>query len=284
MPSLEQVPGQSSPELIAAREAARSKVYNLRYLIPERCWGPFLPAGSNWKEQESIKDHIGFPEFVEELSRGILGVGDALDNNGQSVHVVADNAEEEFTSQLLTQGEEADEDEYMPNDAEESDEEYDEDDIRLILTNGQQRDPKFIPPKPHQVVPDYAFLSAARLLVEMDLREVLVLDSPPLEGPQEWNFEMNKIVDAFGWLQFVRMGGAPGFWESWMRVEEARLDAEEGIHGSASFVSDINEVPPDTGKGKGKAKDLGQSKGKGKAKETEEYQGWDWAGAAGEWK
>ncbi|KAG6823322.1 hypothetical protein H0H93_003852, partial [Arthromyces matolae] len=31
-------------QVVAAREVARSKVYNLRYLRPDRLWGPFLSA------------------------------------------------------------------------------------------------------------------------------------------------------------------------------------------------------------------------------------------------
>lgn len=248
---------QSSSQLTAAREVARSKVYNLRYLIPERCWGPFLPTRRNRKLEDLTME--------EDLSsRGSFGLGDVLDGST-----------ERPTSQFVNFIQDAEEDgDYVSNDAEDSDSdgEYDEDDIRLVLSNGQPPDSTFVPPKPHKVVPDYAFLSAARLLIEMNLREALVLDNSPLEISSLWNLEMNRVVDAFGWLEFVRMGGAPGFWENWTPY----LDADEG-----QGIRSNGEEDPSFIYVKGE-EDLG--KGKAKAKDVEEYKGWDWAGAAGEWK
>jgi hypothetical protein len=287
--SLEQVPEQSPSRLAPARQVARCKVYNLRYLVQERCWGPFLPASGNGNTKEEIAVHMNDPDF-EELSKGILGLGDVLDSNGQLVRIVDDSGAEGHMNKLTTPGEEFEDDgDYFPYDDDDSDSDngvYDGDEIQRILINGQQPDPKFIPPKPHQVVPDYAYLSTARLLVEMNLREVLVMDNPLLEGSSQWNLELNKIVDAFGWLQFVRMGGAPGFWENWTvnldgdEGEASQSNTEEEKHGEN--IIDLSGVSPGAEKAKGKEKVTG--KGKGKAKDTEEYQGWDWAGAAGEWK
>ena len=276
------VPEQLPLEIAAAREVSRSKVYNLRYLTPDRSWGPFLPAGGVWNKRAALAN----PDF-EELSRGILGLGDAAhDRNGYLLHIVADR-EQELINQLMGPGEQAEDGDYVPSEADDSDSDngvYDEDEIRLILSNGQQPDSTFVPPKPHQVVPDYGYLSAARLLVEMNLREVLVLDNPPVLGSTRWNLEMNRIVDAFGWLQFVRMGGAPGFWESWMAEEgeDVPSTAEEGM--DDAIVIDVNGVRPDAQNSSNDRKETGASRGKGKAKDTEAYQGWDWAGAAGEWK
>ena len=288
--SMERVQEQLPLEIAAAREVARSKVYNLRYLTPERSWGPFLPAGGV-RNKTVLGDNMKDPEF-EELSRGILGLNDvAHDRDGELVHVVADR-EEEFIQRLMGPGEEAEDGDYVPNEAEDSDSDnglYDENEIRLILSDGRQPDKTFVSPKPHQVVPDYGYLSAARLLVEMNLREVLVLDNPSVQGPSQWNLEMNRIVDAFGWLQFVRMGGAPGFWESWIvnsdadEGEDVQLAGDvEGKHDASVIDDDVNEVPPDAQNSKSDRMKTG--KGKGKAKDTEAYQGWDWAGAAGEWK
>jgi hypothetical protein len=95
---------------------------------------------------------------------------------------------------------------------------------------------------------------------------------------------MNRMVDAFGCLQFVRMGGAPGFWDNWVVKkdgEELIPSLEEGAH-DASFTDNPIGVTIDAGKQRGKEKDTGR--GAGKARDTDKYEGWDWAGAAGEWK
>jgi hypothetical protein len=223
--------------------------------------------------------HNGESDLEEQLSGGIFGLADVLGGSGQPVHIIG---EEGPTSQLMAYEDEIEDDgDYVPNDNESDDDEYD-DDIRLILTNSQQRDPAFVPLKPHQVVPDYTFLSAARLLVELNLREVLVLDIPSQEIPLSRNLEMNQMVDAFAWLQFVRMGGAPGFWDNWPVSSDDVASKDAGL---SSEERKLEEDPISDRKGRESMDtDKGKGKGKGKAKDTGEYEGWDWAGAAGEWK
>lgn len=272
--SPELTPGSPSSELCAARDLARSKVYNLRYLVPQRSWGPFLPVGNNTNPKEIVDGEL---DLEEQLSGGIFGLADVLGGSGQPVNIVSDNGEEGETSQLMAFSDELEDDgDYVPND-ESDDESDDEDDIRLILTSSQQRDPAFVPLKPHEVVPDYAFLSAVRLLVEMNLREVLVIDNPTPEIPSSRNLEMSRIVDAFAWLQFVRMGGAPGFWDNWPVSLDEVASRDVGLSSEEKMV-EVDLISDGNGR-----ESMDTNKGKGKTKDTE-YEGWDWAGAAGEWK
>jgi hypothetical protein len=286
-PSAEQELEQLSPELTTAMAFARSRVYNLRYLTPDRCWGPFLPAGGGATSKSAMTDGASFPDF--QVSRDILGFGDVPGSTGHSIPIVTSDEEvEERVTPLMTFSAGAGEDDdYLPNgdsDNDSDDDEYDEDDIRVILNNGRLPDPTFIPPKPHQVVPDYTFLSAARVLVEVNLRQVLIHEISVAEGLEGWHLDMNSIVDAFGSLQFLRMGGAPGFWENWVVKtdgEEIVPTVEDGVD-DASFAADPIGVATVTEKQRGEAKVTGR--GSGKARDTDEYEGWDWAGAAGEWK
>ncbi|KAG5337196.1 hypothetical protein C0989_010352 [Termitomyces sp. Mn162] len=219
---------------VAVRQVARSKVYNLRYLHPERFWGPFLPArGSLSDAGAKQKSHSTFPDFEQELSRYTLS-----------------NVEEEPSD--------SEDEDFVPA---EDDQDDDEDEDFLIFPFARRRfDPKFVMPNPHEAKPDYTYLAAARILVEMNLREVLVVNEPvqelaELTGP--------LLIDALASLDFGRMGGAPAFWEkTWVKPEAL----EE--FGS----SPVKTMPQKSGR-----------KGKGKATEIDWTQGWDWAGVAGRW-
>ncbi|KAG6917632.1 hypothetical protein DXG01_001739 [Tephrocybe rancida] len=221
---------------VAAREVARSRVYNLRYLRPERSWGPFLPAsGSMCDADAKPKPPSVFPDFESELSRYML--------SNYIVDDVSDSEDEDF----------------VPIEDEDEDNEEADDGVPHVVSFpfGRRRfDTKFVIPQPHEVVPDYIYLSGARILVEMNLREVLVADDPELG---ESGRSIHKILDALACLDFGRMGGTPAFWEnSWVDTR-----AGEGVE---------EFVPP-----------VMRHKGKGKATDIEWIEGWDWAGVAGHW-
>jgi hypothetical protein len=240
----------TAEQLAVAREMARTRVYNLRYLMPERCWGPFLP--DNGKAREAIL-RTRFPDFEEELSRQIMNV-DGVEQTGELIQITSDG-DEGFYPFLTIDGsdfhraETGDDEDLLSQISEDDDE-----DLSFVTVNGHVPDAAFVPPKPHQVVPDYAFLSAARLLVEMNLKEVSALDTTV-------DASVSRLVDAFACLDLMRMGGAPSFWtDNWaIPPDKPAEDCE----------------PPE---------DFTRNKGKGKAKDTDDFQGWDWAGVAGEWK
>ncbi|KAG6853500.1 hypothetical protein C0991_003774 [Blastosporella zonata] len=224
---------------VAAREVARSKVYNLRYLRPERSWGPFLPPSAMCDSEAKPKPSTTFPDFEQELSSYI---------SNYIVDDVSDSDDEDFEP------------------AEDEDDETDDGVPQVVrLSFGRRQfDPKFVMPRPHEVVPDYAYLAAARMLVEMNLREALIMGQP--ESAVAGAGSIDKIIDALACLDFGRMGGVPAFWEnSWVDLEQ-HFGPEDG--------QSIPPTSPSTGRDR---------KGKGKATDVEWIQGWDWAGAAGHW-
>ncbi|THU90842.1 hypothetical protein K435DRAFT_781037 [Dendrothele bispora CBS 962.96] len=136
--------------------------------------------------------------------------------------------------------------------------------------------------EPHLLVPDYPFLSAARMVVETDLRESLEADNDGGMmivfdgGPKVWPFftyeSAERDVDEFlekvdgvdvgddddsegkRGLNALRMGSAPGFWDG-----EGTKERWLGVDGG----SEIEEA-------------LGTS-------DQPYTEGWDWAGVEGTW-
>ncbi|GLB43061.1 hypothetical protein LshimejAT787_1205100 [Lyophyllum shimeji] len=234
-------------QTLAAREVARSKVYNLRYLRPERSWGPFLPLGGETREfgGKSKAPAPTFPDFEQELSRYMLNVGNLIVDEASSTSDSYDDPD------------------FIPDEDDDDDEEEEEVEDVGVMFGRRRIDPKFVGPEPHEVSPDYTWLAAARLLVETNLRELLMIDALDQTGdPEAVDREVFRVADALSCLEFTRMGGAPGFWEnSWVPPPAAAKDG-----------GDVTMASPDR-KGKGKATVVGQ----------EELEGWDWAGAAGRW-
>ncbi|KAG6827354.1 hypothetical protein H0H87_004942 [Tephrocybe sp. NHM501043] len=219
----------SEDQNVAAREVARSQVYNLRYLRPERSWGPFLPArGSIIDARVKPKPRATFPDFERELSRYML-----------SNYIQDDTSDSE------------DED-FVPIDDDKDDGE---------TNDGETDDGVPHIPRPHEVVPDYTYLAAARLLVDMNLREALITDEPMLSRTVGTN---HQLVDALASLDFGRMGGAPEFWNS------AWADQQPQTGNGGCIPLGLSPRKLDR-------------KGKGKATDIEWIEGWDWAGAAGHW-
>ncbi|KAI3609799.1 hypothetical protein WG66_007627 [Moniliophthora roreri] len=124
------------------------------------------------------------------------------------------------------------------------------------------------PAQPHLLRPDYAFLSAARMVVEENLRERYghKFDHEPL---WPWFTSMEAldstrvILERARNLDGLRMGGAPGFWNA---------DGVKSEHGW------VKPEPVPEGE-----EEENQPKVNGCSKEQGEVDGWDWAGAAGKW-
>ncbi|KAG5650864.1 hypothetical protein H0H81_010724 [Sphagnurus paluster] len=231
------IQGEADQET-AAHEVARSRVYNLRYLRPERSWGPYLSVnGSAVAESILAKRRAIFPDLEQDLSRYRI--------NGQSV--------------LLDELDSASGSDDVDADSE------GEHELGLILGRGGL-DPSFMSPKPHEVVPDYTFLAAVRVLIERNLNNRTQMDEDVWDDPQAINSSMHSILPALACLDFARMGGVPGFWsKSWVMCRGG--------------LDDAGRVPIDDGKFAWDEK----VKGKVKADESEQVVGWDWAGVTGRW-
>ena len=264
-------------QVTAARALARSRVYNSHYLTRERCWGPFLLLTEGTKN-EGIGPQIRLRRSSGTPVEGAL-VGhsnsERLDGDScQAPDVIGGESESSITVYLRDQTVEIVEDEYNKGDHDEYDDEDDDPDILdlpLIDTRGTdfsdyQINEKFVFP-PHRLVPDYAFLASARLLIESNLREML-REHPSHDNTGGIGMSLTKVVEAFGCLELVRMGGAPEFWtRGWSggKMEGGNQDGlEDGVEGGGESIGD---------------------KGKGKARDSDgEVEGWDWAGVAGEWR
>ncbi|KAG6836664.1 hypothetical protein H0H93_005211 [Arthromyces matolae] len=125
-------------------------------------------------------------------------------------------------------------------------------------------DPKLVAPEPHEVKPDYAYLAATRILVEMNLRDILTVSD--LDTFRGETGTVQKVIDALRCLELGRMGSATNFWEeSW--VEQRPIELDESVHHPVASSPQRS------------------SKRKGKEKATEEkwIEGWDWAGVSGHW-
>ncbi|KAL0577416.1 hypothetical protein V5O48_004582 [Marasmius crinis-equi] len=132
------------------------------------------------------------------------------------------------------------------------------------------------PPYPHQIRPDYAFLSAARMVVEDNLRERYghKIDH---EGLWPWFTSMEAldgtrvILERIRSLDGLRMGGAPSFWTS------------EGVRGERGWFEEEefeDEEEAESGAQSVKEKEYMIN---GSTEDEESCEGWDWAGAEGKW-
>ncbi|KAH9896003.1 hypothetical protein C8Q73DRAFT_690466 [Cubamyces lactineus] len=137
-------------QLRRARRLARMRVYNMRYLARERHWGPFLPC----QEKKTYGPELRVDD--DELLQPILALF-----RFPGAHDEGGNGEHEH--EHLTDKE--DEDEGNEDEGEEdTDEEAEE---------GASRGPVLpaAPPTALQLRPDWAYLAAARMVVEANLRE-----------------------------------------------------------------------------------------------------------------
>nr|GAT43682.1 predicted protein [Mycena chlorophos] len=246
-----------------ARAMARKRVYNTKYLTSERMWGPFQPLDNRKLVAYAWRNRLHRADCDAEGP-----------SNGIRIQV---STTKTFSSMATDGGSDSDDDpDYVPangvSDAVSDDDSDDgilEGDIRALLLQllGQgldfmddTRHPTYVFPAPHRVVPDFAFLASARLIIEANMRDIFEASHPERTAAMrlaatDVNCDLRDIVDAMQSLDLIRMGGAPGFWRAWSPSTPVDDDGMEQV--------------PD--------------KGKGKEKEIE-YQGWDWAGVEGEWR
>lgn len=239
----------------SARRKARTTVYDLKFLKPDRLFGPFTssPAedGLNGDQASAVslmaladEDDSDDSDYESEETETDMNV-DAdeaeADPYDQSMHVEAEE-EDPYTEYSQQQ------------DADDPIEDGDGIIVPLVdlVTYDPQTRPLRSPPLPHTLTPDWKWISAARIVVEANIRDMLgrspTVDFSPQEFAQDEKV-LEEVGNALKRMEGLRMGGAPDFWRSgWATTDGA-------------------EPPLDR-------------KGKGKAGED----GWDWAGVAGTWK
>ncbi|KAJ6574698.1 hypothetical protein B0H19DRAFT_1125332 [Mycena capillaripes] len=255
-----------------ARAIARSRVYNTKYLMPERCWGPFQPL-------DPTQSHVY--TWRKRLSRYTPPESDSQDaelalrsGSGSRRYHAFHPSSIILTPALLDPDDDIDDPDYDPADSDMDDDTHDDTPHILHFLSSRGMDftdnrtyPTYVFPSPHRVVPDYAFLSAARYIMEANMRDKFDMEShfnamgsASKQAAADVGLELSEVVDAMQSLELVRMGGAPGFWDIW-RPEKPEED--ENDDADAPVVTD---------------------KGKGKATDEDEIEGWDWAGVEGEWR
>lgn len=258
----------------AARAVARSRVYNTKYLMPERCWGPFQPLDPNQPHVYTWRNRLSALAPPESDSQD-ADIALRSASSSRRAHIIHPSSIV-LTPSLLDPEEDIDDPDYDP-DADDSD--GDDDGhvdghhlLHFLSSRGidftdDRTHPTYVFPAPHRVVPDYAFLAAARYIMEANMRDKFDMEShfssmgsASKQAAADVGLELSEVVDAMQSLELVRMGGAPGFWDVW-RPEKPEGDDDD---------DDDTPAPVD--------------KGKGKATESDEVEGWDWAGVEGEWR
>ncbi|KAF7306577.1 hypothetical protein MIND_00449000 [Mycena indigotica] len=256
---------------ILSRALARTRVYNTKYLMGERMWGPFQPLDPRKHEAYSWRTRLHRTTKEEDEAGNLLLRSASTSRFLDPSSIILAHA------MNMDMDSDSDDPDYRPeNDADQddgdSDDSNDEDDpntqgllLQFLAQHGinlaadEESHPTYVFPAPHRVIPDYAFLAAARIVLEARLRDIFNINQRNLFLAEQFdtmrlaardvNCELEDIVEAMQSLNMVRMGGAPGFWQAW------RPKVEEDV----------------------------SIKDTGKEKETE-YKGWDWAGVAGEWR
>ncbi|KAH8827848.1 hypothetical protein DL96DRAFT_1600622 [Flagelloscypha sp. PMI_526] len=261
-------------QIAEARGRARVIVYDMNYLRRQRLWGPFLPLRLNSNEDTVM----GSPSDMTNESPH----ASFLEAGGPGIQDIDDDDDLDYFP-----GNEERNSEGSDDDDTDSNEGFDPPvDLPFLLGNPpvldpmhQEPHPTFVfPDRPDLVIPDYSFLAAARLLVERNLRELLVDaddGQTQADGSANEAGNLGKVVEALHSLELLRMGGVPRFWrDSWIHPEAKRLREEEAARLDAAMTQLNNPF----------ASSKIDANGKGKARQPEEYAGWDWAGVEGEWR
>ncbi|KAF4588031.1 hypothetical protein EYR38_009992 [Pleurotus pulmonarius] len=211
---------------LAARRRARQKVYDMRYTTVEQCWGPFVLLTPTGEDAERA-GHDGSTSPVVHIAINI-GNASRADSHSDS------------------DAEENDWDVTDDDDSDDGDEDDESPDNRYIY-----------PPTPHRLIPDYSWLSAARFVLECNLRRSADLHWTPDHSGTDWGaLGGHEFVQALKDVNLLRFGGVPGFWaRGWAKNED--------LESTPTSASDTDEPAQDRRGG--------------------EYPGWDWAGVEGRW-
>jgi len=207
-------------QFASARRMARRIVYDLRFLKPEKMFGPFMPQPT----AEKMDGREGSSRKTRKSQ--------------------ADDDNESDDPDYVFAGTDSDSDSNTENDAESSaNEHYGLFPLINLIT---PQDPDPVPagtrlPSPDTLVPDWTWLAGARIIVEANLRDMLKRSSTVDTGSEGAEAGMEDVANALRKMEGLRMGGAPGFWDDgWLVWDKAPGYAD----------SKVDE------KGKGKAEEM----------------------------
>ncbi|KAF8326735.1 hypothetical protein F5887DRAFT_1137747 [Amanita rubescens] len=247
------------------RIAARRRVYDMRYLTKHRLYGPFLPVAQplsygvplDGKGKERLRSPSPLSSGSEEEETTQIHL-DMLTLLSADIEGIVDEDEDGDDSDSEDEGEGEDEDEDTDND---------DDDVSLgnflllpdsdlariqisIVAKDVSSDAQDSEPSSSQ--PTGAASPLAPTEEEMDGEEDQGLTnhewSVSIQNTRRW---VERLVDSFSYLDFVRMGGASGYWKDGIKERWEALKARRGWPNS----DDAGVVD-----------------------------GWDWAGVEGEWR
>ncbi|KAF7367247.1 hypothetical protein MSAN_00786600 [Mycena sanguinolenta] len=213
-----------------ARAFARTRVYNTKYLMPERCWGPFQPLDPSQPHVYEWRNRLSrftLPESDSQDADLALRSATSSSRRGQVFHP----SSIVLAPSLLDLDEDIDDPDYDPDEDDSDDDDHHHIDgphlLHFLSSRGidftdERTYPTYVFPAPHRVVPDYAFLAAARYIMEANMRDKFdmeshfsAMSSASKQAAADVGLELNEIVDAMQSLELTRMGGAPGFWDIW---------------------------------------------------------------------
>lgn len=263
----------------SARRKARTIVYDLKYLKPDRLYGPFMSstAGGDGLDGDrasavslmSMADEgdedSDDPDYEPDEAEAEPDMDtDAADDAGADGYGDWEEPHHMYPQPMHAH----DDDDDDGGGGEDEDEGINGEAIVLPLVDLVTIDPQSYPPRepplPHNLVPDWKWLSAARMVVEANIRDMLVRtpteddpeDDPTQILPQDENV-LQEVKNALKRIEGLRMGGAPDFWTGgWADKVAAAKGGDD-------------DTPP------------ANRKGKGRAVEEAQEEGWDWAGVAG---
>lgn len=211
-------------QFASARRMARRTVYDLRFLRPERMFGPFMPQHAD----ETMYGQEGFSQNPR--PRG------EIDDESDDSDDVPVGTNSDSDSNMENEGTTGEYDLFPL--------------INLITPQDMDAAPASDQlPSPETLMPDWTWLAGARIIVEANLRDML-RRSPNVDlGPEGAEAGMEEIADALRRLEGLRMGGAPGFWDDgWMVWENApdygdsNVDKKGKGRSSESMYKDVEGV------------------------------------------
>jgi hypothetical protein len=192
-------------QFISARRMARRTVYDLRFLQPERMFGPFMPSPPDEFPDEQEGSRQG-------KARRSQGDGDESDDSAYVYHSIDSYSNGDDAASSANGA-----DDLFPL-------------IDLITPEDVDAAPaENRLPSPHTLMPDWTWLAGARIIVEANLRDMLRRTSTVDTGLHGAETGIDDVTDALRRVQGLRMGGAPGFWDGWTARSRRPVHEERGI-------------------------------------------------------
>ncbi|KIM79242.1 hypothetical protein PILCRDRAFT_560526 [Piloderma croceum F 1598] len=191
-------------QFASARRMARRTVYDLRFLKPERMFGPFLPS-----PPDEMADKQDGP--TQKKRHGSQADSDDGSDDPDYVYPGTDSDEDD-TESVNDDGEDL-----FPL-------------INLISpqdTGAASADTRL--PSPHTLIPDWIWLAGARIIVEANLRDMLRLTSAVDADLHDSDPSLDDVANALRRMEGLRMGGAPGFWDGWTAGSRVAVHANGEI-------------------------------------------------------